>query len=308
MNTLDLPSILEKYNKQLFESLKNELMQSFRKDMIEDIKKEIYKLFIDNKKDQYTNICGFKRTRQRGYCKRTVKGFVCPYHLKQIKNNSKISILPDELPDENLYGKHIFTNEKEDYINIEKRNISKTILSNIKIYDYNKKYLSVLKKGTKIYNCKIYNKNINIIDKYENNGYSILKLIEYNIIDPKMESKKKKKRKNKNKKSGTSNSDLEIEKPIFEKINKNIKVEFIKDTKGKTYARNPFPDKFLIENKYNCKCYTFLHDNGIDKIKLFLVNPKNKKDSKIKIIEISDLEGLMLEVYTEETVNKYFNR
>lgn len=97
-------------------------------------------------------------------------------------------------------------------------------------------------------------------------------------------------------------------KTIYEKINKNIKVTFIKDVKGKTYVKNPFPDHFLIENNYNCKCYIPVEYNNIDKIKLYLVNPKNKNDSKIKIIEISDLEDLMLEIYTEETVNRYFNR
>lgn len=160
------------------------------------------------------------------------------------------------------------------------------------------------------YICKIYNKNINIVDKYESNGYSNLKLIEYNVSDPVLKTKNKKKKK----KSGTLNSDLEIEnlpygkKTIYEKINKNIKVTFIKDVKGKTYVKNPFPDHFLIENNYNCKCYIPVEYNNIDKIKLYLVNPKNKNDSKIKIIEISDLEDLMLEIYTEETVNRYFNR
>lgn len=130
-----------------------------------------------------------------------------------------------------------------------------------------------------------------IIDKYENNGYGNLKLIEYKKMGPILSSKNKKKKKNKNK-----------------KINKDIKVEFIKDTKGKTYARNPFPDGFIIDNKYSCKCYIPVEYNGIDKIKIFLVNPKDKKDSKINIIEISELEDLMLETYTEETVNRYFNR
>jgi hypothetical protein len=41
--------------------------------------------------------------------------------------NSSKSILPDELPDEYLYGRHIFTNKNEDYINIEKRNINKIL-------------------------------------------------------------------------------------------------------------------------------------------------------------------------------------
>ena len=285
MDALDLHFILEKYNNQLFNSLQNEFMNSFKEDLLKNIKTEIYNLFVNNKKTENTTICGFKRTRERGYCKRTVKGFVCPYHLKQIKNNCKFSALPDEKPDEELYGKHVFTNIKEDYIDIEKKVINKKLLSNIKIYDYSKNNLPKLKKENKIYNCIIYNKHIKIIDKYESNGYSKIKLIEYNIMGPVLGSKNKNKRKN-----------------------KNIKVEFIKDTKGKMYARNPFPDGFIIDNKYSCKCYIPVEYNGIDKIKLFLVNPNNKKDSKIDIIEISELEDLMLTAYTEETVNKYFNK
>lgn len=129
-----------------------------------------------------------------------------------------------------------------------------------------------------------YEENINIVDKYESNGYNNLKLIEYNVSDPVLKTKNKKK----NKKSGTSNSDLEIEnlpygkKTIYEKINKNIKVTFIKDVKGKTYVKNPFPDHFLIENNYNCKCYIPVEYNNIDKIKLYLVNPKNKNDWNIR--------------------------
>ena len=220
MDTLDLHLILEKYNQQILYSLKNEFMISFKKDLLKDIKTEIYNLFIDDKYTKNTTICGFKRTRQRGHCKRTVKGFVCPYHLKQIKNNSSISELPDELPDEKLYGKHIFTTKNEDYIDIEKRKTCKKDLFNIKIYDYNKYNLPILKYNFKkdlneikvyyneifllnnidipksnncniksIYKCKIYNKNIKILDKYENNGYNKIKLIEYNI-DPILESEK----------------------------------------------------------------------------------------------------------------------
>jgi hypothetical protein len=284
MDTLNLPLILENYNKQLFDSLKNELMQSFKKDMIEDIKMEIYKLFINNEKKDNTNICGFKRTRQRGYCKRHVKGFICPYHLKQLKNSSTISILPDKKPDENL-------SDTQD-LNTEYMELN--ILNNIEVDQTN--------------NC--INKNIIYLEK-KINKESLIPISggpigDKNIGDPISGSKNKKKKKNKkNKKKSKS---AEIEKPIVEKINKDIKVTFIKDTKGKTYARNPFPDNFIIKDKYNCKCYSFVNDNGIDKIKLYLVNPQNKKESKIDIINTHEFEDLMLTIYTKETVDIYFNK
>jgi hypothetical protein len=90
------------------------------------------------------------------------------------------------------------------------------------------------------------------------------------------------------------------------KINKNINVSFVKDVKGKTYAKNPFPDGFLIENKYVCKCYTYIIKDNIEKIKIYLVNPENKKDFKINIIDIRELNDMMLLVYTKETVDNYF--
>lgn len=303
MNTLDLPSILEKYNNQLLDSLKNEFMNSFKEDLLNNIKSEIYNLFINNK-EKSVNICGFKRTRHRGYCKRHVKGLVCPYHLKLLKNNSNISVLPDKKPDKKICKTLISTTINEDIDiknktfsgflkNVENINDEIILLSNIEMVPTN--------------NCNIYNDDINKIDKYENNGYGKLKLIEYNIIDSKIESENKfllseQKKKNKKKQMG------ENKNSFVDKINKNIKVEFVKDTKGKSYARNPFPDGFIIEGKYRCKCYIPVEYNGIDKIKIFLVNPKDNKDSKINIIEISDLEDLMLEIYTKETVDRYFNR
>lgn len=278
MDTLDLASILEKYNNKLLNSLQNEFMNSFKEDLLNNIKTEIYNLFINNKEIKNTTVCGFKRTRQRGTCKRTVKGFVCPYHLKQIKNQFNLSLLPDNLPDDKLYGKYIFTNKKEDYINIEKRNISKTILINIKIKDYNKKYLPVLKKvyndvDIKIYNCKIYNKNINIIDKFENNGYSKLKLIEYNIIDSKIESgnkilfseQKKKKKKTK------------VKKVV--KINNNINIEEIKkliDITLNTFDENAPKDEIVatlhILLKEEVKLFKIYINIILSNINLFFKN------------------------------------
>lgn len=215
MDTLDLHSILEKYNQELFNSLKNDFMNSFKKDLLKDIRTEIYNLFIDNKYTENTTICGFKRTRQRGYCKRVVKGFICPYHLKMLKNNNIISTMPDKKPDEFLYGTYNFSKD----------------ISKIKIYDYNKNYLPILKYDKKddINNIKFYyneinilhdievdpsnNCNIKILDKYENNGYNNLKLKEY-IIDPILGSKKKKKK-------------SKVKKII--KINNNIRTEDIKN-------------------------------------------------------------------------------
>lgn len=298
MDTLDLTSILEKYNNKLLISLQSELMNSFKEDLLKNIKTEIYNLFINNKNTENINICGFKRTRKRGYCKRHVKGYICTHHLKQLKNNCSISLLPNELPDEILYGKDI-KNETFSgfYKNEENINDEINLLSNIEIDQSN--------------NC------INNKVENKNNLKEIVNPISEVIIDDKVidntilesenkcstllnKKKNKKKKKNKNKKV--------VEKGDLEKINKNIKVEFIKDTKGKMYAKNPFPNDFIIYNKYNCKCYIPVEYNGVDKIKIYLVNPKDKKDYKINIIEISELEDLMLTIYTEETVNKYFNR
>lgn len=68
----------------------------------------------------------------RGYCKRHVKSFVCPYHLKQLKNNSVFSILPDKKPDENLCSTHISMTKNEGYIDMEKIKMYKKELLNIK--------------------------------------------------------------------------------------------------------------------------------------------------------------------------------
>lgn len=284
MDIIDLSSILEKYNKQLFESLKNEMMKSFKEDLLKDFKNEIYNLFINDKKDNI-NTCGFKRTRHRGYCKRHIKGFVCPYHLKQFKNNCN-KLIPDEKPDKILCGTYISTTKNEEYVNMEKINLYKKDLLNIKIYDYNKKYLPILKYNLKrdIKDIEAYYIEIDLlnnIDITQSNNCII-----NSIYD-------------KNKKSKVAE---------IEKIDKYIKVSFIKDTKGNSYVKNPFPDNFLIDERFSCKCYTMVYVNNMEKIKIYLVNPKDKTDSKIKIINIVEMEHLMLEIYTEKTVNTYFNK
>lgn len=79
-------------------------------------------------------------------------------------------------------------------------------------------------------NFNISDKNINIMDKYENNGYNNLKLIEYKNIDPILESKNKKKRKNINSKMIKNNDkhNTIIRKNINSKMLINKKI-YIKD-------------------------------------------------------------------------------
>jgi hypothetical protein len=190
---LDLPSILEKYNKQLLDSLKNDLIQSFRKNIIEDIKTEINNLFIYKKNTNNINICGFERTRKRGYCKRHVKGFACPYHQKSLKKISNSSILPDEMPDKKLSGTHNISTDIIEKIETYYEEIN--LLSSIEVMQTNKCNIN------KIYRCRIYNKKIDIVDKYLNNGYKEIKLIEYNINESILGSKEKEKKKRKKKKN-----------------------------------------------------------------------------------------------------------
>lgn len=96
--------------------------QEFKKDLINSIKIDILNI-IDKKN---INVCGHKRTQNRGYCKRICSGYACKYHLKYVDINNNFilkSDVSDTFEDVTIHK------------DICKNIINRDILSNIKIFD-----------------------------------------------------------------------------------------------------------------------------------------------------------------------------
>lgn len=112
---MDFQSLLKDNNEIIFNFLKNEFLNILKDGIVEDIKMEIYDiLFKNNNKKTKSKICGFKRTRQRGTCKRLTNCLLCPYHLKKNEKEYKNILLPDKISSGNLYGSENITIENSE--------------------------------------------------------------------------------------------------------------------------------------------------------------------------------------------------
>lgn len=168
----------------LFTQYHETAFQEFKKELIKSIKLDIIKLNQKNK-----HICGYKRTQNRGYCRRLCSGNACKYHLKYIDEKNVIQNCE-------FISKSDVSDISDDVIihkDICKNIINRDILSNIKIYDLPKSNI-ILKYDLKTdINNYIFNFNskINIFKS----------LTSFIILYSKIKRKREKKRiKNKNKK------------------------------------------------------------------------------------------------------------
>lgn len=71
---MDIFNLFTQYHETAFQEFKKELINSIKLDIIN----------LNNKGKQ---ICGYKRTQNRGYCRRLCSGTVCKYHERNTKNN-----------------------------------------------------------------------------------------------------------------------------------------------------------------------------------------------------------------------------
>lgn len=89
-------TLFKNYHEKSFKEIKNELIER-----IESIKRLLISNNEKNNENRKSHICGFKRTRNRGYCKRLCIGEACVYHLKYIdkKDNKEDTYKNDNFND-----------------------------------------------------------------------------------------------------------------------------------------------------------------------------------------------------------------
>lgn len=95
----DIFTLFKNYHDKSLKEVKNEILEQ-----IENIKL-LLNLKNENKK---SHICGFKRTRNRGICKKLCFGEACFHHMKYINNKTNEDIYKEEKEnvnlDQNNYG------------------------------------------------------------------------------------------------------------------------------------------------------------------------------------------------------------
>lgn len=225
MNT-ELFLLLKQYHEITF--------QEFKKDLINSIKSDI--LCKPKKK----NICGHKRTQNRGYCRRLCDGNSCKYHLKNIK--SDVSDISEDL---NIY--------KDIYKNV----ITKDILLNIRIFDAPKSNIIPKYDIKKDVNDYIFNLNY----KRKSLKSLITFIILYNKVRIKRQKKsiknKKKNERKKRKKANiikSHNSDIsEIHEFNYEYILKNKKAQLFKEN-NEYYTYNLYEEKIKSDTPCGINC------------------------------------------------------
>jgi hypothetical protein len=97
------------------------------------------------------------------------------------------------------------------------------------------------------------------------------------------------------------------------KINKDIKIEYINEGTDifgflkSNKRKSPFPnEEIIIDNTlYKNSYYEW---SAVNKnVKIYCINKENKDNKKIFIYSINQFEEILSNIYTKETVNRYFD-
>lgn len=143
----------------LFKQYHNKSLKEFKKELLDNISS----LFLNTTsfdKNNKTRICGYKRSRNRGYCKRLCNDKACVYHIKYI--------LPDKLDSysdmENIKNTTIINNSNSNNI----INFMET-LNNLDVPDdIDENTPRINTNETKLHNNILLNEKKNMPDKSDN--------------------------------------------------------------------------------------------------------------------------------------------
>lgn len=228
----------------LFTQYHENTFQDFKKSLIDSIKQDIIKINQKNK-----HICGYKRTQNRGYCRRLCDGDACKYHLKYIENNNKYNI------DKQIFFKSDVSDTSEDvniYKNISNNIIDKDILLNIKILDPSKSNI-ILKNNLNNNDLKkdIEDYLFNLNSKKNIFKSLIMIVILFNKIKLKREKKriKNKKKKERRKAKIFQSHNSHISDPSENASNVLFKEDNV------YYTINFYDEKVIADNIEGVVCY-----------------------------------------------------
>lgn len=285
----------------LFKKYHDESLKKFKKELLND-----FMSFFDTHNKIYnTRICGYKRTRNRGYCKRLCIDNACNYHIKYFisdKQNTEDNI--ENIPTiDNLvknkknhqvdHKNNVYNVEDNKYI-LEKTYIPDKLnnmelhgnivdeqhieLNNKSIYNY---YINIFKKSSLVRKNVNYNTNIDFSDEL---NIKLKTNIPDKIGDLELYGKVKYK---------SPTTIFEHKNMNNSRINKKLKKK-----------------KYLIEYKYFCK---IVKDNTLE-IKLNdnfndLINyNKNKFSNKSEITKILvKIENKLRIIYSTYKNSKFKN-
>lgn len=230
---MDIFNLFTKYHESSFQELKKDLINSIKIDILN---------IIDKKN---INVCGQKRTQNRGYCRRLCSGDACKYHLKYLsaKNeNTNCFSLKSDVSDVSEY----VNINKDSYKNICTNIIKKEVLLNIKILDLPKSNI-ILK-----YNL---NDDINNYIFNLNSKINIFKsLTSFIILYNKIKRKREKKRLKNKKKKERRKAKLEQTTVYETKSNKPMNGVLLKENDN-YYTINFYDEKVIADNLHGVECY-----------------------------------------------------
>lgn len=343
MEIFNLQLLFKENNNIILDFLKNDFINILKDGIIEDIKIEIYKLLLENNvyKKEKSKICGFRRSRKRGSCRRLTNYILCPYHLQEVKKEYENISLPDKNPSGNSSGL-IINIDKNNEINenIKKDNHENNIYNNELQFEnytidinnsYYIEYINYLNNiyydyDEIVYANAIFDEEIKILNNID---YDILIDIKKNINNEDISSedntsinekerkiidliklKNKKNKKNKKKKK-TKPKTLEKKFDIFNDKIKNFIRSYNKLFKEDSSIIVKTINNYLIKYKNNeinlSSCGYHIFDDTYD----YINEKKHKYDNPNVIVNLHKkviIYYKMFSIYIDEKEDKWLSK